>query len=245
MPGSSNGAVLGAAIQGGSGLLGGLINILGRKNAVKWQLKHDKAMADYQFNKNVAMWNMENKYNSPSAQMSRLKAAGLNPNMIYGSGSSAATGQAHELPQYSTIRSGNPFPDISLPNVMGAYYDMKVKAATADNIAANTANKRMETGMNFLKSQLMGWKIKSSSLNNTWQSKTLDARIKQSMAYADKVINEDKISAKQWSQFWSKGFNPNWPVRNFLGIGAGYGLKSMWDYFKSHSPAINGGVRFK
>lgn len=35
---------------------------------------------------NVEFWNMQNKYNTPKAQMERLKEAGLNPNLIYGSG---------------------------------------------------------------------------------------------------------------------------------------------------------------
>ncbi|MBQ8501023.1 MAG: hypothetical protein IJ494_01780 [Bacteroides sp.] len=33
---------------------------------------------------NIEQWNRENAYNSPTAQMSRFKAAGLNPDLIYG-----------------------------------------------------------------------------------------------------------------------------------------------------------------
>ncbi len=33
---------------------------------------------------NIEFWNMQNAYNDPSAQMARLKQAGLNPNLIYG-----------------------------------------------------------------------------------------------------------------------------------------------------------------
>lgn len=33
---------------------------------------------------NEKMWNMSNEYNSPSAQMQRLREAGLNPSMMYG-----------------------------------------------------------------------------------------------------------------------------------------------------------------
>lgn len=32
------------------------------------------------------MWDLQNAYNSPEAQMERLKKAGLNPNLVYGSG---------------------------------------------------------------------------------------------------------------------------------------------------------------
>lgn len=40
-----------------------------------------------QWNRDLAMWNMTNAYNSPTQQMQRLKEAGLNPNLVYGSGS--------------------------------------------------------------------------------------------------------------------------------------------------------------
>ena len=42
---------------------------------------------------NVEFWKMQNEYNTPVKQMERLQKAGLNPNLIYGSGS-ANTGVA-------------------------------------------------------------------------------------------------------------------------------------------------------
>lgn len=41
------------------------------------------------FNNNVKLWKMNNDYNTPAMQMERLKEAGLNPNLVYGSGSVA------------------------------------------------------------------------------------------------------------------------------------------------------------
>lgn len=41
------------------------------------------------FNQNVALWRMNNAYNTPAMQMKRLEEAGLNPNLVYGSGSVA------------------------------------------------------------------------------------------------------------------------------------------------------------
>lgn len=37
----------------------------------------------------LADWNMQNAYNDPSAQMERLKGAGLNPHLVYGNGANA------------------------------------------------------------------------------------------------------------------------------------------------------------
>ena len=48
----------------------------------KWQQK----ASDYAFNQNLQMWNLQNAYNDPAAQMERLQKAGLNPNLVYGCG---------------------------------------------------------------------------------------------------------------------------------------------------------------
>ena len=39
---------------------------------------------------NIENWEMQNEYNSPKNQMQRYYDAGLNPNLIYGNGSSSA-----------------------------------------------------------------------------------------------------------------------------------------------------------
>ena len=45
------------------------------------------------------MWERANLYNEPSSQMDRLRKAGLNPNLVYGSGK--VTGNvASQLPKY-------------------------------------------------------------------------------------------------------------------------------------------------
>lgn len=55
-----------------------LTNKMNRQNAYK--------TADYQNSINVRNWQAQNAYNSPSSQMARLRAAGLNPNLVYQSG---------------------------------------------------------------------------------------------------------------------------------------------------------------
>lgn len=39
-----------------------------------------------QYQQNLDLWNKQNEYNAPTAQMQRLQAAGLNPNLVYGNG---------------------------------------------------------------------------------------------------------------------------------------------------------------
>lgn len=85
--------IVAAGIAAGSALLGqgaqmaatGKMNRKNRAFAEKMMHRQrDWALQDYA---------MQNEYNSPAAQMARLKAAGLNPNLVYGSGADAMGGQ--------------------------------------------------------------------------------------------------------------------------------------------------------
>lgn len=66
-----------------------------------------KQLMDYQNDINVQNWNMQNAYNSPSAQVQRYKDAGLNTSLIYG-GSGAVSGNAETVasPSGSSLSSG-------------------------------------------------------------------------------------------------------------------------------------------
>lgn len=85
----------GALISGAMGALGSLFGSKQQNRNVNAQIKaqreenekarkHNLYIAKQQNQWNVDQWNRENQYNDPSAQMARYKAAGLNPNLIYG-----------------------------------------------------------------------------------------------------------------------------------------------------------------
>lgn len=85
----------------------GLFNI----GAAKRNRKFVREMYGRQRADALADWEKENAYNSPAAQMARLKEAGLNPNLIYGDGGSimqsaaiksASAGNASEIPTTGT-----------------------------------------------------------------------------------------------------------------------------------------------
>lgn len=59
-------------------------------------------LAEYQNAKAVENWRMQNEYNSPTQQMQRLQDAGLNPNLIYGSGTNGATGNSSSAAQVAS-----------------------------------------------------------------------------------------------------------------------------------------------
>lgn len=79
-------AMGGAAVSGGLGLIGSALNYA-----------YNKKLASQQNQYNIDMWKMQADYNSPQAQMQRFKDAGLNPNLIYGQGSSGNMSSAPEM----------------------------------------------------------------------------------------------------------------------------------------------------
>ena len=92
----------GSLISGGAGIISGLFGALGQNIAINKQIKaqqeENEKNRTYNFNLaqlqnkwNLEQWNRENEYNSPAQQMARLKAAGLNPDMMYQNGTSGLT----------------------------------------------------------------------------------------------------------------------------------------------------------
>lgn len=87
--------LLGGLVSAGGSILGGLLNSSSQASAnkanlelAKYQNSWNEQMYERNLQDQVKLWNMQNEYNSPSAQMSRFADAGLNPNLIYGQGNS-------------------------------------------------------------------------------------------------------------------------------------------------------------
>lgn len=83
---------------------------------------------------NLKDWEMQNAYNSPAAQMERLKAAGLNPHLVYGNGAVANNASQPKTAEMQTVALEAPRFDPGA--VMGAYFDTQVKQAQTDNLKA-------------------------------------------------------------------------------------------------------------
>lgn len=107
------------------------------------QRKWTESMYGRQRTDALADWNMQNEYNSPSGQMARLKAAGLNPNLVYGNGATVQSANVRssdtgswrpETPQFKA-GAGAGLMDI---------YDIQLKEAQIDNVKAATTVQMQE-----------------------------------------------------------------------------------------------------
>ena len=157
-----------AIISGGLGLVGGLIS----HGDVKEQYKYNKKLQDNAFAHNVEMWNKQIAYNTPSAQMERLQAAGLNPNLVYGNGGATNTAtdypkyQAGEAPQVANIRNASR--QLALQGFQTAL-NAKLQEAQAANLNADTELKGTQ-------SQLTAVQKEISMIDKQFQQGTLDSR---------------------------------------------------------------------
>lgn len=101
--------------------------------SIRQQINAQKELARYQFDLNREQWAAENDYNSPLAQVTRLKSAGLNPNLVYGSGSVAG----------NTTTQG---PRASIPHVERN----QLKFENLADIAARTESLKFQRNQNIL-----------------------------------------------------------------------------------------------
>lgn len=128
-----------AAIMGGSQLLSGALSAFGGSDG-----------PDY--GKQLESWLIQQEYNSPANQVARLRAAGLNPNLIYGNGS-AATGNASSGPYHDvgTLKSHSRefAKSLDLSSVVLQLQNLKAQANAmnmqADNLASQAEYREAQT----------------------------------------------------------------------------------------------------
>ena len=124
-----------AAIAGGAQLAGQGINALTQGNLNKKTRQYNQQMYNQQRQHSLQDWTMQNDYNSPAAQMQRLKMAGLNPNLVYGKGADNVSG----IVRSADAGSWNPQPPkfelgAAAQSGLSAYYNTQLQQAQIDNL---------------------------------------------------------------------------------------------------------------
>ncbi|MDR0738337.1 MAG: hypothetical protein LBF39_04600, partial [Prevotellaceae bacterium] len=79
--------IVAAGISAGSSVLQSFLNYDSQSSANEQNVALSREQMAWQ----EAMWNKQNAYNLPAAQMERYKQAGLNPNLIYGQSNTAGS----------------------------------------------------------------------------------------------------------------------------------------------------------
>lgn len=122
--------MIGQILSGIAGVGQSLIQRGTDKRNIAAQNKYNKELAKYTYDLDLEQWNRANKFNSPLANMARLKEAGLNPNLVYGTGS--ATQLAGESPKYQQSAADQ---SLTAPNIEGGIQSAQAYRQGEANIA--------------------------------------------------------------------------------------------------------------
>lgn len=122
----------------------GAVSIAGASKSAKENYKYQRKLTDYQNQLAIANWNRQNDYNSPINQVSRLRAAGVNPALAYGStslqnvssdidGASVPSFSGYNLnvPDVVSIQAQNAQMKLLEQQAKGVGYDNMLKAIDA------------------------------------------------------------------------------------------------------------------
>lgn len=123
--------------------------------------KFSERMYERQRKDTIEFWNMQNAYNDPTQQMARLRNAGLNPHLIYGSGGGANNAGPLPTPdmQHPNFREPRFEGGRSLmPELLGAA-DLDIKAAQADNLRAQNEEIRQNTLLKSVQAERAGFDL--------------------------------------------------------------------------------------
>lgn len=153
-------SILGGIVAGVGSLLGGLGSSAMNNKAVRDTNKANMEIAKYQaqwqqqenekaYQRSLNMWNLQNEYNSPTQQMARIRAAGLNPNLVYGNG---VTGNsAGSTPQYEPAKFNAPTMqayrgwNLGISDAISQFLAYRTVKAQVDNMEAQNSLIRQQT----------------------------------------------------------------------------------------------------
>ena len=114
-------------------------NMISQGAANRKNREFTEKMYDRQRQDALSDWNQQNEYNSPQAQMERLRNADLNPNLVYGNGSVVSNSQA--MPRQASGQSyGHQPTQFNFQQGLEAFTDARIKQAQYDNLRATNTN---------------------------------------------------------------------------------------------------------
>lgn len=130
LSGSSADIAILPLLVAGAGLVGQGLNAATQTAANRASMKFQLGMYNRQRQDALADWDRQNQYNSPIAQMTRFKDAGLNPNLIYGQQNQAPAVRSSSGGDKPNIQA----PQFDLGGVLGEFVRIKLQEEQISNL---------------------------------------------------------------------------------------------------------------
>lgn len=206
---------LGAIIAGGASLLGSALGFGSQKKTNKANMELAKYQNEWQtqenekaYQRNLKMWNLQNEYNSPTQQMARLRSAGLNPNLVYGSG---VTGNsAGSTPQYqpADIKRAELSPyrgwNQGLTDAVSNFLAFRSNRAQVENMEAQNSLIRQQTATEATRQANIAASTARSEFDLSQANRLKDVSVSMAEAQMSKAQHDASTSWSQSQQSWIK-----------------------------------------
>ena len=174
-----NSSAFGNIASGAIGALGGIFGNIGarrqQEEAEQRQYNYARGLARYQNDMNMQNWqtifNATNQYNTPLANMQRLKDAGINPHLGFGQGANQAS-QGSVQTQVGDVQT-QAKPSI-LGGVMEKFFQSKAITAQLNSQLLDNETKRIDNA------------IKKEGLADRKVAERLDAEASKNKAQSDR-----------------------------------------------------------
>lgn len=184
-----------AAITAGASLLG---------NYMTNQANLNQAQLSYE--KQLELMKYQNRYNSPAKQMKRLRRAGLNPHLVYGSGN--VTGNmGGELPKYEPPNQEYDFgfAGASIGQEIERFHDVKMKQAATDKLVEEAELTRSRNRNEALKNLKDAWKLEHDKKLEPYQLEMFEADVQKNWIATNNEIKtgklrDEEIKNKEWAR---------------------------------------------
>lgn len=187
-------------LQAGSDIVGSLINWGATAQQNKKNRQFAEQMAEKEWKRNLDMWNMQNAYNTPSAQMKRFKDAGLNPHLIYGKGTS---GNSSTLPNYNAPKWQGTPPQIAVPNMVAMYNDLKRTKIMDDATQAKIEVDKERANQVGLQNAIKAIQLSYAPQNEKYQMQAKENLVKMGLQKIKNLaqtynVNQAKLDYEMW-----------------------------------------------
>lgn len=207
--------MIGAAIAAGASILGGVLGSRSQKKTndknmelAKYQNAWQAQENEKAYQRNLQMWNLQNAYNSPTQQMARLRSAGLNPNLVYGSG---VTGNsAGSTPQYqpadikraelSSYRGWNQ----GLTDAVSNFLAYRSNRAQVENMEAQNSLIRQQTATEATRQANIAASTARSEFDLSQANRLKDVSVSMAEAQMAKAQHDASTAHSQSQQSWIK-----------------------------------------
>ena len=233
----------------GQAVLGGLASSIGSifgGSSRRKAYHRSKRLMEYQLGLDKQMFDYQNAYNTPMAQMQRLKDAGLNPALMYGQGT---TGNASGYPQskFTQLDPYNSQADIAQSTAAGI--QQSLMNAQKNQIEENTlytkikgANETKNTQYQTALADQQTAKLKEETITEISNRALVNAQKNKAIVEKEnaEIVREINRIDKNWLKENKTSKYDHQLIRAIKSV-LGTSMKEVLDYFLENRFMFSGG----